>query len=811
MESMSEDGAGDVSATQAYVLRAAAELRFVRPDLTAALASHLSDVAVAAADRDGWLAAAGWRVHAAAAVGDGRVTAADVLDGLSHWGADALFTAAADRLRLELAAVAHGAGDSMASIRLLAVPMTDPGPELAADAALIVARCGAAGAVDDAPFDNAAVGATAFDEAAFDKAAFDEAAFDEAVAAWSRVGEHRGEVGAACTVLVAAALARRSGRARKAVDLAVDGLTRLDHGRIGGEFAPSSHLAAALAAEWVSALIDAGRLDEARDGSVPLRVRLLERARPTRQLALLRLTIARAAASDSHNSDGDSIEQLERAAQDAAAADVPDLEHACRTALGELYESQGRLDAALEAIRLAVAADRRHGARAVRLRAALAIVSTVEPPRADRVVSDSPPAQQMTEGPDPSLNDASGEGSSVWNGTGTEDRTTILQILRPVGAEVFPQVASEEEAADAVRRTAARVAVSEVAAGPVPTTGRSCLRHAVPAERQVPTRRVRTASPWVTGSWSTVETGSARRYQSDDGQRSHSGPSLLKPPVERLATHVDEPLATPSLAVPSLEDRPAEPAPDAWLAGALAELDRIWGTADSAADTVGPPVPDPVARECVVVLDLARAGKRLPVAAGGPTLQRVARRLVGRLPTEARLRDDAPDTLSVVLPSADRATASEWMHRVLPGLAEGLEVDEAAASGALLRAAVHDADGVVGAQIMQRLDSPERAMGDHESGSGEPGADASSVDGGRDRHSPNVPTRPSGKHDQSAGRPAFLPEGVIVRPGSGGRRHRRGSQPAPDEVDALKSTSESTEGLGLADLLAGALAAYRGI
>jgi hypothetical protein len=74
-----------------------------------------------------------------------------------------------------------------------------------------------------------------------------------------------------------------------------------------------------------------------------------------------------------------------------------------------------------------------------------------------------------------------------------------------------------------------------------------------------------------------------------------------------------------------------------------------------------------------------------------------------------------------------------------------------------------------------------------------------------------------GRHDEATGRRPYLPDGVIVRPGTGGRRHRRSPDPTPDERDpvavpqAARADRQSTDGLGLADLLAGALAAYRGI
>jgi hypothetical protein len=65
-----------------------------------------------------------------------------------------------------------------------------------------------------------------------------------------------------------------------------------------------------------------------------------------------------------------------------------------------------------------------------------------------------------------------------------------------------------------------------------------------------------------------------------------------------------------------------------------------------------------------------------------------------------------------------------------------------------------------------------------------------------------------GRHE-AGGRTPFRAAGVTGESGSEGNRHRRSgpessSQPAQEET-------QSTEGLGIADLLAGALAAYRGI
>src|SRR4051794_2654678 len=86
-------------------LAAAAGLRWSRPDLTAALADHVLETAAFVDDRDLWLRAAGWALHARSATGDGRDAAADVIDCLPDWGPESLTLAASHRLRVELALV----------------------------------------------------------------------------------------------------------------------------------------------------------------------------------------------------------------------------------------------------------------------------------------------------------------------------------------------------------------------------------------------------------------------------------------------------------------------------------------------------------------------------------------------------------------------------------------------------------------------------------------------------------------------------------------------------------------------------------
>jgi hypothetical protein len=83
---------------------------------------------------------------------------------------------------------------------------------------------------------------------------------------------------------------------------------------------------------------------------------------------------------------------------------------------------------------------------------------------------------------------------------------------------------------------------------------------------------------------------------------------------------------------------------------------------------------------------------------------------------------------------------------------------------------------------------------------------------GRDRAATRAAggTAPGGRHD-AAGRTPFRMDAVQAGPGNGGRRHRRGTESRAQQAEPTRPEPESTEGLGIADLLAGALAAYRGI
>ena len=785
------------------VLAAAVALRWSRPDLTRLLAEHLAECAEATGDRDGWLTAAGWSVHAAHAVGDGRDAAAEVLDQLAGWGEAVLDGPAADRLRVELAVVAHDAGDTASAAALLVRPVSSDDVELVADRAVALARCAATDAASDGSL----------------------GAVEAAEAAWDRVPGARGRTGLASARLVAAAAERRRGRATEAVVRAVSGLSGLDRARgAGGGPTPSGHLAAALAAEWITALVDGGRIAQARDVLGPLQARLEERTRPTRQLAHLRLTIARVLATRPGEA---AVEELQRAARDAAAADVPDLEHLCRTALGELHESRGRMEAAIESVRLAVLADRRHRARAERLHRALAAAGPLlgaghdpEPTREapdDDAIARTVVLRAVRPRSEP------GPGADPWS-TGAWGTDAVA---RPNGSGRGAGTAGSPSVSDPRGRSGARPSATGAAGRAAGAEGGGRRRRTdAPADPDrapdhyavddragrptlpedgsaVPRGGDRTPSDAEQGSTGATN-GHARRGQpsgasSDrpagrhtdrpgdrngsgvrNGSGDRNGSGVRDAGTSRAAgggqhaadsseRSVDDPATAPRAhdarggsaerrggagsgdgagagsggrfradasgrpAPPSSAARPwsaegvwgaaatgAESAsgsgaatgdagpdsvaedvllpggvdPEAWLTAALAELDRIWHE---------PAAPDDSARGCVVVLDLARSGDAVSGPEAADTMREVAVRLADRLPAGSRLREDAPGALSVVMPGSDRAAASEWMRSVVPAVADGLAATGSPAD-ALLRASVHGTDGVVGAQVLQRLD-----------------------------------------------------------------------------------------------------------
>jgi hypothetical protein len=344
-----------VGSVQDCILEVAASLRWSRPDLTVALAEHeRAGGAGGGQDVDSWLMAAGWALHGRAAVGDARAAVADVVDGLRRGpttedGRPRLLSrSSALRLRTEIAAAAQVVGELDAARVLLApVVAGTADAELRADALSVLALC----AIEDAPAEvDGLVGGVR--------------------EAWDELDGVRREVGVAATALLAAVADRRRERPDRAAERAAEGIALLERcRRVARIPTPCGHLAAALATEWVTALLDDGRVDEARRGCVPLVARLAAPVRPSRQVARLRLTVLRAAPGAGPDGVAGA---LERAASDASSSDAPDLEAVCRAALAGLHEAAGRLDVARAERRAGTEADRRDRERQDHLRAGLA-------------------------------------------------------------------------------------------------------------------------------------------------------------------------------------------------------------------------------------------------------------------------------------------------------------------------------------------------------------------------------------------------------------------------------------------------------
>jgi hypothetical protein len=790
------------------LLASAASLRWARPDLTAALADHVMETASDSGDRDTWLVAAGWAVYARTTTSDPREVASEILESVGRWGGDALAGSAAARLRVELGMAAAGAGEAEIARELVAgVDAVDP--VLHADLLSVRARC----AVDDAP-----------DEV--------RDALRAAEQAWSLVPGRGGQMGVASVALIDAVVQRRARRPGVAVDRASAGLARLQRTRGTGTSSPSAHLAAALAAEWISALLDADRLDEAREGCAALMPRLSEPSRPTRQLALLRLTVARAAALG--ESTVAAADLLERAAADAAASDVPDLEAVCRSALAALREKAGQLDGTVEELQRGVAAERRDRSRIRRFRTALAGV-TGEPAqtagRAERGAPEASSTQQAATGApaDPPTVPGWADVPRVSSGEGPGQpggRRHRADRPESVAGSTADAVASEASAAEHTRGTRRdEEAPPDWAAIPwAGSTGESpigdlLLQNMRSGDGAVKGRNGRSRRPDADDMASDrggakarpgdgpgrssrpaaaddvsqergrqrsgAETGRGQEHRpggrpaaersGDDaagrgadaargasrsgsarddaegrsgagrprrsatldelieevkrraaGQDAGSGAAGRDPEgggstgrnegrvggssTERTRSQGADPWSTGRWpAWPTereIEPTPDEssdvyrPRPDAdtdtWLRAALAELDRAARVPASQAKGV-------TDERCTVVIDVARDARRFAGRRARAVVRAVADRLTDRLPAGARLRLEETDAVTISRPGWERSDATRWLHETLPGLLEGLVVNDRLPA-AQLRAAVHNAGGPVGAQILQSLE-----------------------------------------------------------------------------------------------------------
>jgi hypothetical protein len=768
------------------LVRAAAALRWSRPDLTATLAELALESAI---DASTWVAAAGWLLHGRAALGDGRDTACALLDGLARWGDTAVELMGGPqgrRLRIELAGPVRRIGEVAVARALLAstTRADEADLELRADVLTEFARC----AVDDAPD-----------------------TVDDALSAAEEAWRAAASVpGVASVTLLRAARSRRAGRADVAAAEAAAGLTAVDiRGRRAGATA-SDHVAAALTAEWIAALVDGGRLDEARAEGLAAANRLVAAARTSRQVAGLRLAIARITAVE--EGPDAVLAALEPAAQAAADSDVPELESACRSMLGELHEAAGRLDAALIALRAAMSADRRDRERAAQLRARLATAAAT---LTDRWSTGPGPSRSGDPVRTPGVSGDASEPVGSSSGTGRRARRLAAEALEQAGGG--EGVPGDGGVPDKGRRSG-RGAVPATAGGPVAETGRPATtgraRHGeesasgtfpVPGTPSIPAAA---SVPAAVSTWGAVSAAGAAQagYQAAGRSGSLIGDALLRelteggrptadavpPPSERGAvvatrdsggrsgTGAEKPVDDPLFGPLNADGHRGAGRPRPFDAGRNG-MDRESGSggpAGSAAAT------DPHTvrwhhsadrsslLDDTVVLDVTGG------AGAGGTGDGPPRR--GTRPAESRGAGNG-SVPAAHPPAAPPPGAQPPAAHLSPITAEakGAHADPPYRPGAQNGAQRNgvERDGMHG-DGAHRNGAQRNGGADRRPREGEPPDDAASTD---------APARPDGAQGS---RPA--------RPSTSGRGPAR-----PPSTD--------TDGLGLADLLAGALAAYRNL
>lgn len=356
---MTFDLGGRAAGATTAELRTAAALRWQRPLLTAELAEQACGRAVADGDELRWLQAAGWLLDGHAAGGDARDVATAVVAGVTGHvtagdttvpvplrapGTEVLTRPEGARLRVELAGVAQADGELEAA-RALVVGLPDDAPGedpglLRLDRLAVEVRCALAGA--------------------------SAAELERLRSDVDSCGSGFGGEPAAYADLVVGSVHRARREHDAAVDRALRGLAQLGWTPERPGARPlSTHLAAALLSQWITALLDSGHVPaEAVAAAAAQR----DAADAGRQGVLLRLTLARVQAGRADHA----ARALVEAADGAEQAGVPALVAACRTAQSELHEGSGRYRDALEAMRAAMEADQIDRDRGMRFRAAMA-------------------------------------------------------------------------------------------------------------------------------------------------------------------------------------------------------------------------------------------------------------------------------------------------------------------------------------------------------------------------------------------------------------------------------------------------------
>ncbi|MDQ2708072.1 MAG: hypothetical protein M3Z25_10745 [Actinomycetota bacterium] len=559
----------------AAVLELAVSGRWRAPETTAALADHAAAQARAESDLSAALLAEGWLLHGLAVVGRGASAvprAVVSLEDAAHYG----HLAGEARLRVGLASVAMDLGDSGSAWALLA-PVVEhdiADPELAADAHMEAVRCGGHGA--DGVL----------------------AAVDLAVGCIRRLRGEQVRLGLATLDAVLANRHRIGGRARAAAARARDGLRRLlgAHGA-DSELDPiSPHIAARLTLELTLALLDDGQLDAARRVAEPA---LAWAGHPAALVPLtrLRLVLAQRAYLPAGEYDA-ALRAVGWAAGVVGEQDLPELEADCQSLLAEVHEQRGAFPDALVASRRAHQAFRLHSARVEQALGLLGRCAGAATARTERVPVDQAPGVLGVPQPGPE------------QVTALPDDSLALEAT--CGYRVTPDGSTSSGDVD----DSSGLGVVGCSDGSELTAGL-------------------TAVPWSGSSGSVNGVDGSDGLGASDHERDEHGSVQ---PTGSLAAAAD--------------------------GREVAERDS--GTeSDELADVFEPDEARPLG---LVAIDVATPTGPLTGAPARPLLARMAEHLRAQLPPNSRLRVLARDVILVVLPPVEPDVVSRWMRSVAGGL-----------------------------------------------------------------------------------------------------------------------------------------------
>jgi hypothetical protein len=211
--------------------------------------------------------------------------------------------------------------------------------------------------------------------------------------------------------------------------------------------------------------------------------------------------------------------------------------------------------------------------------------------------------------------------------------------------------------------------------------------------------------------------------------------------------------------------------------------------------------PDPGAVGASVVIDIVEGDRRVHSPQAERILRDLSDRMRVHLPRRGRVRPEDPATLRVDLPGRDRAESAAWMHPVMRDLAAAVAkavsrdpIGMGGLGAVRLRGTVHGTDGELGVQMIQELPEP----GAEPEAPIERTQPAAGTGGGR-RRLRSAEDRDGAVPGDAAGTVADSAQDDAT--------------PTPEPVGdaASRPTPGESRRESLGDLLADAMAAYRGL